>query len=167
MRVGIALGSNLEPRLVHLQSARRRIFRLHSGSQPVLSSKVYETSPVGCPPDSPLFLNAVLELSTELKPRDLLEEAKNMERDLGRPSAAERNAPRVIDIDLLYCGNLTLCTPILTLPHPQIASRRFVLRPLADIQPDLVLPGLVKTVQELLEDLKSEEIVTEYCNTIY
>lgn len=167
MRTGIALGSNIEPRLAHLQSARERIFRLHSGVEPLLCSKVYETSPVGCPADSPLFLNAALEVSTELEPQNLFDEVKKIERDLGRPPSAERNAPRVIDIDLLYCENLTISTPSLTLPHPRIALRRFVLRPLADIRPELLLPGLSKRVQELLEELQSDETVDVYCNTIY
>lgn len=167
MRTGIALGSNIEPRLAHLQSARQRIVRLHSGAEPVLCSKVYETSPVGCPADSPLFLNAALELSTELEPQNLFDEVKRIERHLGRPPSAEKNVPRVIDIDLLYCESLTISTPGLTLPHPRIALRRFVLRPLADIRPELLLPGLSKPVQELLEELQSGEIVDVYCDSIY
>jgi 2-amino-4-hydroxy-6-hydroxymethyldihydropteridine diphosphokinase len=167
MRTGIALGSNLEPRLAHLQSARRLIFGLHSGPEPVLCSKVYETSPVDCPPDSPLFLNAVLELSTTLEPENLLREIKRIERALGRLPSGEKNAPRTIDLDLLYCENIAISTPSLTLPHPRIAYRRFVLRPLADIQPKLLLPNLSKTIQKLLEDLKSDESVSVYCNAIY
>jgi 2-amino-4-hydroxy-6-hydroxymethyldihydropteridine diphosphokinase len=167
MRTGIALGSNIEPRLAHLQSARRQVFGLHSGADPVLCSKVYETSPVDCPPGSPLFLNAVLELSTTLEPETLLDEIKRIERALGRPSSGEGNAPRVIDIDLLYCDKIAISTPNLTLPHPRIACRRFVLRPLADIQPKLLLPNLSKTIQELLEDLESDEIVSVYCDAIY
>jgi 2-amino-4-hydroxy-6-hydroxymethyldihydropteridine diphosphokinase len=167
MRTGIALGSNIEPRLAYLQQARRQIFGLHSGASPVLCSKVYETSPVACPPGSDLFLNAVLELSTELEPEKILNEIKRIEFDLGRPPSRERNAPRVIDIDLLYCEDLTISTPNLTLPHPRIPYRRFVLQPLADIRPKLVLPNLPKTVEQLLNDLKSDEIVDVYCNAIY
>jgi 2-amino-4-hydroxy-6-hydroxymethyldihydropteridine diphosphokinase len=166
MRTGIALGSNIEPRLVHLHAARRRVFDLHSGPQPVLCSKVYETSPVDCPRDSPPFLNAVLELSSEIQPQDLLREFKSIERALGRMSD-ERNSPRVIDIDLLYCNDISISTPSLTLPHPQIAYRRFVLQPLADIRPKLILPNFTKTVQELLNGLKNDEIVDQYCSVIY
>ena len=70
--------------LFHLQAARRRLFGLHQGTQPVLCSKVYETSPVDCPADSPLFLNAVLELSSEMEPQEFLAKLKSIERDLGR-----------------------------------------------------------------------------------
>lgn len=167
MRTGIALGSNIEPRLLFLQSARRQLFALHRGILPVLCSKVYETSPVDCPPNSPPFLNAVLELSTELEPEDLLREIKSIEHVLGRPLSGERNAPRVIDIDLLYCENVAIATPKLELPHPRITFRRFVLQPLADIRPQLRLPNVSKTVQELLQDLKSTETVSVYCDTIY
>ena len=167
MRSGIALGSNIEPRLLFLQSARRELFGLHRGTSPVLCSKVYETSPVDCPPNSPPFLNAVLELSTEFEPEDLLQKIKSIEHVLGRPPSGERNAPRVIDIDLLYCENVAIATPNLELPHPRIAFRRFVLQPLADIRPHLRLPNVSETVQELLADLKSDEFVSVYCSTIY
>ena len=167
MRTGIALGSNIEPRLAHLQSARRNIFSLHSGTRPVLCSKVYETSPVDCPADSPPFLNTVLELSIAMEPEALLSEVKKIENALGRQPSRERNGPRIIDIDLLYCESLTISLPGLTLPHPQIARRRFVLQPLADIQPKLILPNFSKNVEELLKDLKSDEIVSVYCNAIY
>jgi 2-amino-4-hydroxy-6-hydroxymethyldihydropteridine diphosphokinase len=167
MRTGLALGSNIEPRLLFLQAARRRIFDLHSGTEPILCSRVYETSPVACPPDSPSFLNAVLELSTQIQPQDLLCELKNIEHALGRSSPYERNSPRAIDIDLLYYDDIILSTPSLTIPHPRLASRRFVLRPLADIRPKLVLPTYTKNVEELLEELSSDEIVTRYCDVIY
>jgi 2-amino-4-hydroxy-6-hydroxymethyldihydropteridine diphosphokinase len=167
MRTGIALGSNIEPRLAHLQSARRRISGIHSGTQPLLCSKVYETSPVNCPADSPPFLNAVLELSTEMEPQSLLRKIKSIERALGRPPSGRRNSPRVIDIDLLYCEDIVISSPSLTLPHPQIAHRRFVLQPLADIRPKLVLPNLSKSVEELLQELQTNECVTAFCNAIY
>ena len=140
MRTGIALGSNIEPRLTYLQAARRQIDLLHAGPQPVLCSKVYETSPVGCPPGSPLFLNAVLELCIREEPQELLRKLQAIEQSLGRRPSATRNSPRVIDIDLLYCDDVVISTPNLTLPHPRIAQRLFVLRPLADIRPKLILP---------------------------
>ena len=167
MHAGIALGSNIEPRLLYLQAARRGLFSLHFGTQPVLCSKVYETSPVGCPAESPPFLNATLELSTELQPQELLRKFKSIELDLGRSDARERNSPRTIDIDLLYCDDIVLSESDLTIPHPQIARRLFVLRPLADIRPKLILPRFTKNVEELLAELKSDEIVMEYCNVIY
>jgi 2-amino-4-hydroxy-6-hydroxymethyldihydropteridine diphosphokinase len=167
MRAGIALGSNIEPRLAYLQAARRSVFSLHSGTRPILCSKIYETSPMDCPADSPPFLNAALEFSTEMQPQELLSKLKSIERALGRPPTQERNSPRTIDIDLLYCDDIALSEPSLTIPHPQIARRRFVLQPLADIRPELILPRLTKNVQELLSELKDDEIVKKYCGLIY
>jgi 2-amino-4-hydroxy-6-hydroxymethyldihydropteridine diphosphokinase len=167
MRAGIALGSNIEPRLAYLQAARRSVFGLHSGTRPILCSKIYETSPVDCPADSPLFLNAALEFSSKMQPQELLSKLKSIERALGRPPTQERNSPRTIDIDLLYCDDIALSEPSLTIPHPQIAQRRFVLQPLADIRPELILPRLTKNVQELLSELKDDEIVKKYCGLIY
>jgi 2-amino-4-hydroxy-6-hydroxymethyldihydropteridine diphosphokinase len=166
MRAGVALGSNIEPRLLHLQAATRRILDLPTGSGPILCSRVYETSPVDCPPRSPLFLNAALEFSTELHPVELLRQLKSIESDLGRPSATERNSPRTIDLDLLYCDNIALAGPELTLPHPQITRRRFVLQPLADIRPELVLPQCTRSIDELLRKLKSNEIVNVFSGAI-
>jgi 2-amino-4-hydroxy-6-hydroxymethyldihydropteridine diphosphokinase len=117
--------------------------------------------------DSPPFLNTVLELSIAMEPEDLLREVQKIENALGRQPSRERNGPRIIDIDLLYCESLTISSPGLTLPHPQIARRRFVLQPLADIQPKLILPTFSKNVEELLKELKSDEIVSVYCNAIY
>jgi 2-amino-4-hydroxy-6-hydroxymethyldihydropteridine diphosphokinase len=94
-------------------------------------------------------------------------ELKSIERALGRPPTQERNSPRTIDIDLLYCDDIALSEPSLTIPHPQIARRRFVLQPLADIRPELILPRLTKNVQELLSELKDDEIVKKYCGLIY
>jgi 2-amino-4-hydroxy-6-hydroxymethyldihydropteridine diphosphokinase len=166
MRTGIALGSNIEPRLASLQAARRRIDLLHAGSEPVLCSKVYETSPVDCPADSPLFLNAVLELSMQEEPHAFLAKLQGIEKTVGRRPSATRNSPRVIDLDLLYCGNIVVSTPHLTLPHPRIAERLFVLRPLADIRPELILPTFSQDVEELLQELSTLERVTVYCNSI-
>ena len=167
MRTGIALGSNIEPRLFYLQAARQRLFSLHYGSQPVLCSKVYETSPVGCSAKSPPFLNAALELSSEMEPQELLKRLKSIERDLGRSPNQKKNSPRTIDIDLLYYDDIALSEPDLTIPHPRIARRRFVLRPLADIRPKLILPHFARTVEELLANLQSDESVEVYCNVIY
>jgi 2-amino-4-hydroxy-6-hydroxymethyldihydropteridine diphosphokinase len=167
MRAGIALGSNIEPRLFHLQAARRRLFGLHQGTRPVLCSKVYETSPVDCPEKSPLFLNAALELSSEMEPKEFFGKLKIIERDLGRLPNQERNSPRTIDIDLLYIDDLVLSESDLTIPHPRIARRRFVLRPLADIRPKLILPHLDRSITELLADLKNDDNVELYCNVIY
>ena len=167
MRTGIALGSNIEPRLAFLQAAWRQIDPLHVGSLPVLSSKVYETSPIDCPPGSPLFLNAVLELFIRVEPIELLQKLQGIEQNLGRRPSATRNSPRVIDLDLLYCEDVVISTPRLTLPHPRIAERLFVLRPLADIRPKLILPTFSRNVEELLRELSTTEQLTVYCSSIY
>jgi 2-amino-4-hydroxy-6-hydroxymethyldihydropteridine diphosphokinase len=167
MRAGIALGSNIEPRLAYLQAARRRIDLLHAGPQPVLCSKVYETSPIGCPPGSLLFLNAVLEVVIREEPQEFLEKLQSIERTLGRLPSTTRNSPRVIDLDLLYCESVVISTPRLTLPHPRIAERLFVLRPLADIRPKLILPTFSRTVEELVREHSNAEHATVYCNSIY
>ncbi len=167
MRAGIALGSNIEPRLLNLQAARRRIFELNRDQTPVLSSKVYETSPVDCSPGTGAFLNAVLEIETNLTPTDLHQALQRIEADLGRPAAHAKNSPRTIDLDLLYCGDSVVNTPALTLPHPRIAERRFVLQPLADIRPDLHLPNFRNNVFETLRGLNTDEILHEYCLSIY
>jgi 2-amino-4-hydroxy-6-hydroxymethyldihydropteridine diphosphokinase len=166
MRAGIALGSNIEPRLHYLQAACRRLCDLHTGSEPVLCSPVYETSPVDCPPHSPLFLNAALEFSTELQPPQLLGKLKIIERDLGRSPGPVRNTPRTIDLDLLYCDAITVHDCDLTLPHPRITVRRFVLQPLAEIRPKLVLPNSTKTIEELLTQMESDQTSTIYCGPL-
>jgi 2-amino-4-hydroxy-6-hydroxymethyldihydropteridine diphosphokinase len=167
MRTGIALGSNIEPRLAYLQAARRRIDLFHAGPGPVLCSKVYETSPVDCPPGSPLFLNAVLEIVIREQPQEFHQKLQSIEQSLGRRPSDTRNSPRVVDIDLLYCEKVVLSTPTLTLPHPRIAERLFVLCPLADIRPKLVLPTFSQNVEELLRELRTTERVSVYCSSIY
>lgn len=165
MRAGIALGSNIEPRLVHLQNAKRRISELNSGSEPVLASKVYETSPVDCEAGTANFLNAVLEISVDLSPEELFEKLQRIENDMGRPANHARNSPRCIDLDILYYGNITVKTEKLTIPHPRIAEREFVLRPLADIRALLELPFVTKTIEQLL-NVTNVENIKVYSNSI-
>lgn len=168
MRVGIALGSNLEPRLIHLQAARGRLLALHSDNRAVaFCSKVYETSPVDCAEFTPPFLNAVMEISTDLPPAKLLEALHEIEEHLGRPSKRERNSPRTIDLDILYYDDLVVAQDDLVIPHPRMTARRFVLQPLADIRAEMVLPTTTKTVKELLRDLPTTENVEVYCHAIY
>jgi 2-amino-4-hydroxy-6-hydroxymethyldihydropteridine diphosphokinase len=96
----------------------------------------------------------VIEIGYEGNPLELLELTQAIERKLGRIVSSERNAPRVVDVDLLYFGQESIVTESLILPHPRIQERRFVLQPLAEIRPDLILPGLSQTVSELLAALK-------------
>ena len=153
MRAGIALGANLGDRLLCLTTARNRIFALPDIVAPLLSSALYETEPVECEPDAAKFLNAVLEIGYAGSSRQLLEELKKIESDLGRPPQHDRNRSRTIDLDLLYHGARILDEPQLQLPHPRLHLRGFVLHPLAEIRPNLVLPEQRKTIHEMTEGL--------------
>jgi 2-amino-4-hydroxy-6-hydroxymethyldihydropteridine diphosphokinase len=150
MRAGVALGANIGDRLVGLIAAREQISRLAGVSQPILSSPIYETEAVGCEPGAPGFLNAVIEIGYSGAPLLLFDELRRIEAGLGRPAEHARNVSRSIDIDLLYVDDLVLTTNRLTVPHPRMSERRFVLQPLADIQPHRLLPGQRKTICELL-----------------
>jgi 2-amino-4-hydroxy-6-hydroxymethyldihydropteridine diphosphokinase len=154
-RVGIALGSNLGDSPAHLQAARDGLREIATPGEPFLQASNYRTEPLHCPPGSPSFLNSVVEIAWEGTPTELLEITQAIERKIGRISKPERNAPRVIDLDLLYFGTQTIETEALTLPHPRITERRFVLEPLAEIRPDLVLPGQILTVSVLATLLDS------------
>ena len=153
MRVGIALGSNLDDRLENLRAARRHLFALHEDRGPFLCSRIYETEPVDCPPDSAPFLNAAIELACTLPPLDLLKKLQHIEQILGRPSNHAHHAPRTIDLDILYYDNLAFTLPELTLPHPRITERPFVLQPLADIAPSRILPNQTQPLAALLEKI--------------
>ena len=153
MRAGIALGANLGDRISNLTNARGQIFTLPDISAPFLSSALYETEPIGCEPGAGEFLNAAVEIGYEGSSRQLLEELAKIEDALGRPPDHERNRSRTIDLDLLYHGTRTIDEPGLKLPHPRLHLRRFVLHPLAEIRPHLVLPGQAKTVRELTAEL--------------
>lgn len=157
MKAGIALGSNLEPRWHTLREASLRLRELSVPDSPVLASRVYETSPVDCPAGSPPFLNAVMEVTTTLSPAGLLERLQAIEIALGRPAEHGKNAPRSIDLDILYCDEMTLSDGDLTVPHPRLATRRFVLQPLADIRPQLRPPNFTLNVEELLATLGESE----------
>ncbi len=153
MRAGIALGSNLGDRLANLQAARTRIDALPMIEPPLLASAIYETEPVDCAADAGKFFNAVMEVGYAGKATDLLRQLREIEASLGRPPRHARNASRTLDLDLLYFGDIALTTPELELPHPRMKARRFVLEPLAEIRPDLVLPGGSESVAEMLPTL--------------
>lgn len=153
MRAGIGLGANLGDRLRCLATARDRIFALPKAEPPLLSSSLYQTEPIECEPGAPEFLNAVIEVGYSGSSKELIDELKKIEIDLGRPPHHERNRSRSIDLDLLYHGACTLEEPELQLPHPRLHLRGFVLHPLAEIRPNLVLPGQRKTIREMAEEL--------------
>lgn len=156
MRAGIALGSNLGDRLENLRLARTELAKIFG---PVLCSKVYETDPVGCEPGCGAYLNAVVEIQYEGQPVLLLDQLQAIEAAMGRPSKRPRNAPRNIDLDILYVGNLTLSNEEIVIPHPRLHLRRFVLAPLCDIRPELVLPGRNESIAQLLAELPAEPAV--------
>jgi 2-amino-4-hydroxy-6-hydroxymethyldihydropteridine diphosphokinase len=159
MRTAVALGSNLGDRLENLQAARRQIIELDDVHPPVLSSAIYETEPVGCEPGASKFLNAVVEFDYEGDPGRLLGQLLRIEESLGRKRDHRKNFSRPIDIDLLYYGDRQFDKERLRLPHPRMHLRKFVLQPLADIRPKLVLPGQRKSIQELLAKLEKSEAV--------
>ena len=156
-RVGIALGSNLGDRLGNLQAARDCLREIATPGEPFLQASIYQTEPLRCPPRSPVFLNTVVEIAFVGNPFELLELTRAIEKKLGRTECTERNAPRIIDVDLLYFCAEIIDTTALTLPHPRLGERRFVLQPCAEIRPGLILPGHTRSIAELLADLDSAE----------
>lgn len=165
MRAGIALGSNLGDRLAHLRLARSRILGLPGVSAPVIASRVYQTEPVGSGPDASAYLNAVIEVEYHGQPITLLDGLQRIESELGRPSKRPRNAPRTIDLDILYAGNLVLSNDEVVIPHPRLHQRRFVLAPLADIRPALILPGQHLPVAGQLAGLNDPSAVELFAET--
>ena len=141
----LALGSNLGDRMGNLASAVERLSQKMTIKK---VSSVYETEPVYYE-EQPLYFNAVLSAVTELEPFALLRFVKSIESDLGRQPSF-RNAPRLIDIDILFYGDLVVQTEELTIPHPGIVERAFVLAPLAEIAPELIHPVIHEKVEDLL-----------------
>lgn len=135
----LGLGSNVGDRRAHLEDA---VARLPSFGVAVLrSSSTYDTEPVGLVLDQPDFLNACIEVETSHRPAELLEACKAVEREVGRQPGGVRHGPRVVDVDVLLLGDLEWSSERLTLPHPEVRSRRFVLVPLLELDPELRLPG--------------------------
>ena len=149
MRAGIALGSNLGERRAILTEAIGHLREFHEHGEFLLSN-LHETEPMDCPSGSPLFLNGVVELETSLPPLELLHQLQSLEVAAGRPRNHGINQPRHLDLDLLYYDRMTLCLPELILPHPRITARSFVLIPLAEVRPDLQLPGWDRRCSEYL-----------------
>jgi 2-amino-4-hydroxy-6-hydroxymethyldihydropteridine diphosphokinase len=148
----VGLGSNLGDRRGLIREALRRL-DLIAGVTVRKRSRIIETDPVG-KVDQPRFLNAVAEVETEIEPRPLLRRLRAVEKSLGRVRHAKWG-PRTIDLDLLLWGDRSMATPALTIPHPRMAERRFVLAPLAELCPRRRVPGTGRTVRGLLKDVES------------
>lgn len=151
MNIGIAMGSNLGESREEVFLAMEYLRKLDPG---IRCSSLYASSPVDCPEGSPEFINAVVEIEFGDGVMYLLSLLQKYESGRGRPEQRSRNVPRPIDLDILYAGPLEMNTGRLVLPHPRLGERLFVLEPLAEINPELLLPGREKKVSELLEELK-------------
>ncbi len=138
MRGFLGLGSNVGDRLSHLQAAVSMLGE--RGVEVVAASSTYETEPVGEILEQPDFLNAAIEIETELDPEPLLDVCKVVEAERGRDLEAVRHSPRPLDVDVLLLGDLELSTARLTLPHREVTTRRFVLVPLLELDASLQLP---------------------------
>jgi 2-amino-4-hydroxy-6-hydroxymethyldihydropteridine diphosphokinase len=155
VRAHLGLGSNVGDRLGSLRAARSALQR--RGVDVVAASSVYETAAQGEVRDQPDFLNACLAVETELSVEELLEVCKAVERELGRSHGGERHGPRPIDVDLLLAGELARRSERLTVPHPEVARRRFVLEPLLELDPSLVLPDGT-ALAPLLERVRDQRV---------
>lgn len=156
MRVYVGVGTNLGDRWGHLAFAAREL-----GNEPrtavLRASRVWDTAPMG--PPQPRYLNAVLELETTVPAPALLETLLAVEDRDGRTRAGHKWSARTLDLDLLLYGADVVRSPALVVPHPGIVSRRFVLEPLAELAPDLVVPGTGQTVAALLHAAPAADVV--------
>jgi 2-amino-4-hydroxy-6-hydroxymethyldihydropteridine diphosphokinase len=156
----VALGSNLGDREAHLRASLAAL-RAQPEVEVAAVSKVYQTAPVGPPPQGP-YLNAVVRLRTTLAPRALLDCLLEIEAARGRKREGGRWSARTLDLDLLFYGSLTLDEPGLRIPHPHLHERAFVLAPLRDVAPGLVHPRLGKTVEELARSVRDPGAVVAF-----
>jgi 2-amino-4-hydroxy-6-hydroxymethyldihydropteridine diphosphokinase len=155
----IALGSNLGDSIAIVRSAMDLLNDF--SARPVLRSSLWDTTPVDCPPSSPRFVNAAVLLHAleGETPETLLKKLQAVEQTFGRKAKMVLNEPRPLDLDLIAFGHETRSTPELTLPHPRVHLRKFVLQPLVEAAPDFVLPGQEQSVSQLLAGLGSDERV--------
>lgn len=157
----IALGSNVGVREEHLAFALRELARI-AATRVLARSTWIETDPVGGPLDQGRFLNGAVLVETQLSARALLEALLSIEVRAGRRRVAgQRNLPRTLDLDLLVYGDERIDEPGLSVPHPLVCEREFVLRPLSEIAPELLIPGAPGNVAECLRQLRARTPVTE------
>ena len=153
----VALGSNLGDSRQNILWGMRRLAEL--SDEPLLKSSLWQTTPVDCPPGSPAFVNAVVGLTPRAgeTPESLLTKLQALEKEFGRRPKKVLNEARLLDLDLIAFAGEVRHGDFLALPHPRAHERRFVLQPLAEIAPDLILPGQRRTAAELLEMLPAGE----------
>lgn len=153
-RAYIALGTNIEPRYTHLMEAIDSLDN-HEAIRINKKSSIYETVPVGYL-DQAYFLNMVLEIDTSLLPLELLDDCQRIEKQLGRERHI-RFGPRTIDLDILTYNDKNMATERLLIPHPRMQERAFVLVPLAEVAPELIIPGVTKKAKTLLKELPESD----------
>ncbi len=160
METGFSLGSNLSGRL-RLLSQAKTLLLMDPKVTFVVQSSVYETEPVDVKEEyrSLKFLNAVLVVESPYTAEEWLPKIQQVERCLKRERTDDRNAPRTIDVDILFCGEKVVDDDLLQIPHPRWAQRRFVVEPLADVRPELVLPGAEGSVSNILARLPANDEV--------
>jgi 2-amino-4-hydroxy-6-hydroxymethyldihydropteridine diphosphokinase len=155
--VYLGLGSNIGDKQGNITSALCRISEICEVKK---KSRMYLTEPVGNI-EQDWFLNCVVEIQTEIDPKQLLSSFKSIERKLGRAKNV-KNGPRIIDIDILFYGNNIVNTKNLVIPHPLLHERLFVLQPMIDLNPDFIHPVLKKSIQELYKNHQGKEKVLLY-----
>ncbi len=157
----VSLGSNLGD---SIRNVREAIEELQSFSdEPMLKSSLWQSSPVDCPPNSPLFINAVAAFEPRAgeTPLGLLERLQTLEKKFGPRPRKILNEPRPLDLDLITYGAHIIDSPQLTLPHPRAHLRKFVLQPLCEIAPELILAGQMKTAEEICDGLRTNEVLVK------
>lgn len=159
MRLLLGLGSNLGDRRQTLRlAAIAAVEACGQSGMPFRVGGLYESEPLDCPQDSPRFLNSVLEMDSELEPMRVLAALQAIEQSMGRPAVHGKNTPRTVDLDILVFGDDKMHSEILTLPHPEISRRPFVLAPLADLDPGMQLPGCPNGVAARLGEFPPQDI---------
>jgi len=157
----IGVGSNLGAGAADPQRTLEQSFTALAelSDSPIAVSSLWETEPIDCPPGSPLFVNAVVALSPRLThPRELLGQLQGIEQEFGRLRTGERNAPRSLDLDLLSVADTLWNDAVLTLPHPRLQQRAFVVFPLLEIAPEYCLPGTSSKLSELAKSLAGQGV---------
>ena len=158
--VYLSLGSNIGDRESNLAQATMALSINYEISD-IISSSYYETEPL-YNESQPDFLNSVVRFSTSLKPFDVLDIIQKVEIMLGRPAEREKNQPRIIDIDILFHGDAVIETDKLSLPHPMVSLRKFILIPFAEVEPDFQIPHSNLTIKDLIDHCPDNSKVTRH-----